>query len=179
MVSYELLAADYGLVRVRALSDRTPPIDWRVVVDGDLVLSLTTADASLEFDVPAIAGSERGPFVEVLDHEDILPTPAGPDRQILHWTEIDGAASYRIDSFGIGWTVYQAVPLNPTRAYSVRSPSVGDGEAGLFRVVPIDAAGNAGTPSGSLVVVGRRHPDVPKPTIVYDGAVDGTVTITV
>lgn len=116
---------------------------------------------------------------EVVDTQDpdfdpLTEGPAGwPSRRTVFWTaSIDATVvSYRVDQQeGAGpWTTIAVVPHDPLRwSCTVLTGRLVDLVEYTFRVVPLDAAGNEGTPLaiGPEKVV--RTPDAPDFTATLD-----------
>jgi len=107
--------------------------------------------------------------------------PAGwPSRRLIWWVRsVDSdVVSYRVeqDQDGGGWsTVATVAAVADQWEYQVLSDRLEDLAQYTWRVVPIDAAGNDGTPiaAGEEKIV--RTPDAPNFAIAFD---DGTTKVT-
>lgn len=161
--------------RLRFTSDRTPPIPFRIYREGRLVSSFDSDVASGEIDITASDG--EFPFVEILDQEGALPSLAYPGHITLHWSGVSGSASYRVEEFFLAsWKLRQIVSDNGQGAFTWLSRWLEDETQHQFRVIPMDIAGNLGTPL-PLSVTMVRHPDTPVVDYVYNGSGTPTVTI--
>jgi len=114
--------------------------------------------------------------LEVLDAAPESLDPAYPSRAHLGWYGVDGAASYRVEEYvGAAWT--ERKPLNAEDAdfFVFRTRVLEDSTVHQWRVVPVGANGNEGTPlTWSFLMV--RRPDPPDVTFSYD---EGTGEVTV
>ena len=117
--------------------------------------------------------------VDVLDGSTSTP-PASPvsyppTRTILFVRSIGDVARYRIEqSENSGaWTAIAFVQDNPgTWSYSITTANLDDLSTYAWRVVPIDAAGNDGTPIALASELIVRMPDAPVFAISLNGSAE-------
>lgn len=165
-------AIDFLNFRIRWTSDQTTPMPIRVFRDGVLVSTWSNPTATGEFDLLVPAGAD--PFVEILDRADERPSHAAPGQVTLHWQAVSGAVQYRIEEFLAGnWVERALVPDDGSGAFAWQTRWLADGGSYDFRITPLDAIGNAGTPA-TRTVVQVRHPPTPDVSFAYD---DGTGTV--
>lgn len=175
-VSYEVpIQVDFSDWRIRFHSNRVPPVDFRVFVEGRLVSSFTSPNGSGSVDV-AVA-DQSFLWVEAVDYPMQAPLPGFPGRFTVHWQAVAGASGYSIEEFvDPVWEPREFIDNDGRGAWSWQSrwlPSVYQAQ---FRVTPWSQAENPGdqmTLSGLMV----RHEDLPDAVVAYDGPPARTVTI--
>lgn len=127
-----------------------------------------------EWTVPAETGEQV--YFQIFDESGQTPTPVPVGRATLCWYRVDGADSYRIDRLiGSTWTEQTTILTNEFFNSWV-SPYLADSQTHTFRIVPL-----VNDVEGEAVYAWRfiaRWPDIPRVSFAYDGAEDGTVTIT-
>ena len=168
-------AQDGQSFRVEFTSDETTPVPFRVIVDGLEVGAFSSSDGSGSFVVTV--GIDESVFLEVLDKACQIPSIAFSGRMRVNWQAVVGATQYRVEEFvSAVWTARATITDRGEGAFEFVSRFLEDVTAHLFRVIPIDAAGNEGSPLTftSLMV---RHPAPPNVGYVYNGAGTPTVTI--
>ncbi len=155
-------------------SDITPPVPFRVFIGGVLVSQFVSTDGNGNYRLNSDQGSV---FIEVLDKDCSIPEIAFPGRITIGWRSVVGAVEYKVEEFvSAVFVLRKTVEDDGVGAFTFLSRFLEDVTTHLFQVVPVDAAGNLGTPlSFSVLMV--RHPDVPNVGYSYDGAGPKTVTI--
>lgn len=161
-----------GAFRLDWASDLAAPTFY-VYRDG--VLATTTTRTSL------VVGAADGesPLYEVLDDAAAVPGAAYPAYALLAWYASAGAAGYRVEELDLPtglWTERTSFTDEGGNYYVYRSRYLEDATTHRFRVTPLGANGNAGTPA-DFVVLMVRVPDAPAASFTYNGA--GTPTVTV
>lgn len=137
----------------------------------DGLLIGTTASESMRL---YVAPGEQ-PHIEVLDAGGGLVYSA-PGRVWLSWYPDTSAAHYLIEQAPAGvFSFVATVTESGLGYYRFLTTWLADGYDGQWRITPVDAAGNEGTPL-AFVVVQVRHPDVPSVSYTYD-PVTAKVTI--
>lgn len=160
------LAADR--VRLSWASDADDPI-YRVYRDGELVLTTraTTYDAAI--------ADGAAPVFDVVDQEDADPS-AFPPFAVVQWYQVADAAAYRVEQYvDSAWTMLVTVADDGRGYYQHRTATLADDTTHQFRVVPVSAAGNDGTPT-TLSILMVRYPDPPDPAFSYDS---GSTTVSI
>lgn len=153
-------------------SDQGSPT-YRVFLDGVQVSTQLEASYILKLDtnVPV-------PIIEVLDTSTAVPSPAFPSYLIFGWNLDLNAAQYLIEQWtGSAYVTIGTINADTTKAWQVYATGIlADETTAQWRITPIDAYGNNGTPVvfTDLMV---RNPDVPAPTFTYNGAGPKTVTL--
>ncbi len=168
------------ITTVTVTSDLEGTIYYHWFVDGVHVGATTSPQYTLLVEA---GGQVR---IEAIDTNDaaydwVANAPAGwPARKLLWWIRsLDSdVASYRVEQNrdAAGWTELVTIDHDEDQwSYQHLTDRLDDLIAYQWRVLPIDAAGNAGTPLslGSETVV--RTPDAPAFTITFD---QGTTTVT-
>lgn len=100
--------------------------------------------------------------IEVLD-DTSAPSEAYPSRTVLMWdASADAVSFYRVDEYSGGvWTqVTLMQPASGQTHFEWQTDPLADGSAHVYRVVPVDAAGNDGVSKRFDVTMVRR-PDPP------------------
>lgn len=156
MITSLTLIRAAGGYRLSYASDLVTPT-FTIYRDGALVA--TTTETSWPADVPGTW--------EVFD-DATSPAFAYPDFAILTWYAVATAVAYGIDEKqGASWVARETIDDDTSPQYFLwRSDRLADDTTHEFRIVPIDAAGNEGTPiSRTLLMV--RVPDAPEVTFAY------------
>lgn len=166
---------------VRVTSDLAGgPIYFHWYLDGQYCGRSTVPEHTLYLD----AGDQASVVaIDTLDsdfdvHEN---APAGwPARETLWWVRslADAVEYYRIDQQvdGGAWSVLGYVPAVPGQwAYEYLTPRLVDLSTYAWRIVPVDTAGNEGTPLELPARRMVRRPDAPDFTITYNQS-ETTVT---
>lgn len=161
------------LVVVTVTSDLAGTVYFHWYVDGAFA-GVTTA-AARTFHVAA-GGQAR---IDVFDAAEPVADPfaaapaAYPRHRTVWWVRslATDVAWYRVDEQQDGgdWAAIARVPHDEaTWSYHVLTDRLTDLASYAWRVVPVDAAGNDGTPvaADALTVVGR--PDAPNVTVAFD-----------
>ena len=142
---------------------------YSVYRDGELI-GTTTSESMRFFIAPG-----EFPMFEVLD-DSSDPTYAAAGRIYLSWYSDPTANHYLVEEAPQGVYSTIATVLESGLGYQrYLTKWMSDGYDGKWRVTPVDAAGNSGTPL-VFVVVQVRHPDVPRVSYSYS-SVTGKVTI--
>jgi hypothetical protein len=148
---------------------------YRIYIDGVLVSTQVGATYDIRI------GSNQNPMIEVLDTTTAIPSPAFPGYLELGWVLDANAAQYRIDQMNNNgqWVTQATMNADSTSAWQeYTTPVLTDQATAQWRIVPIDAAGNAGTPVAFMALM-VRYPDVPTPLWTYNGSIAGTLTLAV
>lgn len=150
-------------------SDQVSPT-FRVYRDGVLLSEQTAAEYEL-----SVTGGEV-PVIEVLDDASANPQSSFPNGLTLGWRTDPESATYRVDRWtGADWLEVDTLAASDGGWQSYSTGVLADGATHLWRVVPIDSAGNSGTPlEFSALMV--RHPDPPDVDYAYE-SVGRTVTV--
>lgn len=157
-------------------SDLSPPVTFRVYRDG--VLIATTQARTLDVTQPA--DGSGSPLYEVLDDPAIEPGEIIPDHIELFWRGSVDAAKYEVAlKVQDDPDVYErkaTVKDSGEGYFNWSSQPIEDGIPTYWRVTPISAAGNEGTP---VYLAGRivRTPSPPKASYSYSASTR-KVTIT-
>jgi len=155
-----------GAFRFAWTSDAVAPTFY-FYADGELVA--TTTESFL------LASGTAGVVYEVLDTP-TPPTAAFPATMVLTWYASNDAVLYRIEKQdGADWDEVAEITADERTYYTFRTSVLDDDTTHTFRVVPVSAAGNDGTPATHTALM-VRNPDVPQVSYAYN-AVGGTVTI--
>ena len=118
------------------------------------------------------------PVVDVFDDANATPDFARSARETLCWREVTDAVSYRVEEYVASvWTARGSTVADGRGYYSFLTRALEDEAVHLFRVIPVDGAGNDGT-ALELEVPMRRVPDVPEGSAVYDSGT-GKITVTI
>ena len=150
-------------------SDQPSPT-FSVYRDGALVT--TTRQTSLVVSVPV----GEAPVYEVLDDAGAGPAPGYPNYALLAWYASAGAASYRVEEWvSAAWAGRATLEDDGRGYFTWRSRALEDAATHQFRVTPVGANGNDGTPK-SFVVLMVRIPTPPSVDYAYDAGT-GAVTI--
>jgi hypothetical protein len=169
---------------VTVVSSLTSPVYYHWFVDGAWV-GVTRDDPSYALRVPP--GEQRR--VECVDTNDadadpatLAPADQAPATRLLWWirslaTDLD---HYRVEQQAAGgdWELLATV-AHDARAWSYehRTERLADLTAYAWRVVPVDRAGNQGTPVATEAETIVRTPDAPIFAVAFDPDTD-TVTFT-
>jgi len=114
--------------------------------------------------------------LDVLDVEPSVDDPIYPDRARFAWYAVDGAVSYRVEEYvDAAWTERKTFGSEGADFFAYESRVLEDATTHQFRVVPIGADANEGTPLTYSVLMVRR-PDPPVVSYTYSDD-DGKVTI--
>jgi hypothetical protein len=156
-----------NMYRVTWSSDQVAPV-YTIRVAGEIVSVQSVAEWTM-------------PGGAVLDVQDVAggtPADAHPPYLDLYWLPVSDAVKYRIeeDTGSSTWVARKTIAADPSRSFYVhRTGTLADETTHAWRVVPIDAAGNDGTPAtfSALMV---RNPDVPDQEFAYDAGT-GVVTV--
>jgi hypothetical protein len=143
---------------------------YRVFRDGRLLATTRLT----ELLVGATGGAP--PVFEVLDDPEAEPAAGFPATATLAWYASAGAARYRVEQdVGGNWTEVDALPDDGSGYFRWTSDALADVTAYDFRVVPVGANGNDGTPLEYAVLM-VRVPEPPAVAYSYDAGT-GNVTI--
>lgn len=155
-------------------SDVTPPVPFRIYVDGDLVASYDSEVAIFERIVSVQPGDSVN--IEVLDEAGVLPSPAFPSRASLNWTAVPDGARYIIEEYvDSSWETVANLKANGRTAFTWLSRRLESDQQHQFRITARDSVNNDATATTvSFFIV--RIPDAPATTMEYN-SIDGTVTI--
>lgn len=160
MITYlPALPGGDGTFRMRWASDQTPPLTFRVYLDGVLLSTINSNVASGEVLIQLSPGEDK--FFEVLEKDCQIPTIAFPGRFTLGWEGDTDVETYIIRVFeNLAWTEKDRI-LNDGRGYFTWVSSYYADEFSFqARVVGLDSAGNEGT-AAEKSVIQVRHPPVP------------------
>ena len=114
--------------------------------------------------------------LEVLDAAVSDDDPTYPARTRIAWYAVDGAAQYRVEEYVSGdWTERKTFRSEDADFFVFESRILEDSTSHQFRVVPIGADANEGTPLSWTILMVRR-PDPPNVTFSYSSGT-GEVTI--
>lgn len=152
-------------------SDATPPVVYRIYIDGILVSKTTQTYRTFEMSL----GDQLQ--VEIRD-DDTAPIYAYPGKLLLTWEPVSGADKYNIQEYsGSAWTLRGVVQSSGKTYYSFYTPTLADCETHQWRILPIGADGAEGTAKTFSVFMVRR-PDPPTITATYDDETyKATVTV--
>jgi hypothetical protein len=126
-----------------------------VYVDGVLVLSTSATECILSLDDSSV--------VDVVA-SGAVPAEAYPRRITLAWPGAADVAEYRIEEyFGSTWTWRQTIANDGSPYFTWKTRVLEDETIHQFRIIPYDAAGNAGA-AEELSTLMVRIPDVPSVT---------------
>lgn len=115
------------------------------------------------------------PVIEVLDSADAPRRTAEPEA-IVQWEAVAGAAGYRVEQLiDAVWVGLTTVDDDGSATYRVTTNPLEDATEYQFRVIPLGADGNEGTPA-AITVEAVRHPDPPHVGYAFDDSMK-TVTI--
>jgi len=155
-------------------TDRTPPVDIRVCVNGAVVNQYTLDGTADSVRVQCQPG--EGIALEILDSEAAILSPAFPGRLTLNWTAVTSAKSYRVEEYVAAvWTERETITARGETAFSWETRWLENQTTFQFRVIPITAGGTEGTAlTYSALMV--RADEVPDVTYTY-AAGTGKVTI--
>lgn len=160
---------------VRYASDRTPPVEFRVVLMGRTIETFTSSDGTGESVIPASPGED--PFFEILDKACSKPAIAFPGRFTLQWLAVAGALSYRVEELvSAVWTLRQSIVAGRRGVFQWETRWLEDQVSHQFRIIPVDAAGNQAATPLAFTKKMIRHPPAPNVVAGYNGA--GTPTVT-
>lgn len=161
---------------VTAASDLGGAVYFHWYLDGGYVGMTTSGSRVLQ-----MPQGERG-RIDVLDTIDpdfdpVANAPAGyPSRRTLVFNRsLDaGVAGYRVEESidaGGTWTAINLIAHNPRAwSYSMLTEELTDLGSYIWRVVPVDQAGNDGTPANLASELIVRNPDPPNFTATFDPA---------
>jgi hypothetical protein len=155
-----------GVIRYVWASDLEDPT-FRVFRDGQLLTTMKATEFLLQ------AQDNQFAHVNVLDDDD---EDAEPDRETfwrwrLQWNAVEDAAQYRIEQYiDAAWSFLKLINDTGQAQYEYTTGVLDDSSTSQFRVVPIDAMGNDGTPA-TLDLFPIHRPAMPMLSMVYD---DGT-----
>jgi hypothetical protein len=155
-------------------SQRVPPVTFRVFNQGTLVQTIVSASGTGSCVITV--GNGESPFVEILDDPSLIPHYAAPGRLTLNWRRMAGASNYNINEWiDSEWVTLQTQPEDIGNSLFL-SPWLEDSTTYQWQVVPLDSAGNSGTPIEITTLI-VRHPDAPNVAYTYNGATTKTVTL--
>lgn len=169
-----------NVATVTVTSDLAGVVYFHWYLDG--VYQGQTAGPSRSF-FTADAEQARVDVVDTTD-ADFDPVAGAPDRppsrRTVWWVRsmADDVAAYRVEQnrAAAGWETVATVPHVPGRwAYSLITDRLDDLTAYQWRVVPVDTAGNDGTPATIDAETVVRTPDAPTYAISFD---EGTTEVT-
>jgi len=158
------------------LDGRTWRLSWSYTGSADTFYlwlngELAATTALQWFDVSGDPGEPL--VVEVFDDSTESPSPTYPSRMRLGWfasTGAPAASSYRIDQYiAAAWVKRAAIPEDGRGFYQWVTRSLDDDTSHQFRIVPVAANGNEGTPV-SFTALMVRHPDEPDVAIAYSSS---------
>lgn len=160
--------------RLRWTSDLVPPVTFRVIQDGRLILTSISSDGAGEAIVTVGPGEQVD--IQIIDNATERPRLAFPGRLTLNWMRVAAAVYYRVDELvGAVWTERAQVPESGQGAYRWLSRFLEDETTHQFRVTSVGSNGNDST-TLALTCLMVRAPSVP--AHVYDyNPLDGTVSI--
>ncbi len=174
VVITSIVQQDLTSFKIAFRSQRTPPVSFRVVREGDTITSFTSSTGNGS--VVLTVGSGESPYFEILDNDNQRPHDAYSGDATLQWRVIEGASSYAVQEFiDSEWTTEQTVTEDGTNNHLFVTRWLEDSQLHQFQVVPIDASGHAGTPITRTIDM-VRTPDVPSVSYTFN-AMTGTVTI--
>lgn len=165
---------DVVTVRLKFTSDQATPVTFRVYVMGRLVTIFVADDGYGEFDLN-VAEDEQ-PYVQILDDEVSREDYAYPGQVTLAWQAKAGATSYRIEEYvSAVWTERYTVVARGEGAFTYLTRWLEDAVSYQWRIIPIGANGNDGSPL-TFAFTFVRHPDVPDVTYPIDSGGNLVVT---
>lgn len=178
-LGYSVIRSEY-VTTVTVTSDRPPTVYYHWYVDGVFIASTRSPTRSFRLSqseqVRIEVRATRNPYYDPLSD----PPVAWPARRSLWWVRsTDSTVSYyRVEEkLGAGdWETLRIVPQVADQwAYSLLTDRLDDLSSYTWRVIPVDAAGNDGTPItiGAELIV--RTPDAPDFTATFDS---GTTKVT-
>jgi hypothetical protein len=161
-----------NMTTVTVTSDLEPPVYYHWYEDGQWVGRTTTPSHTVF--VPA-GGQRRLDVVDTTDpdYDPAAGEPGFPSRRTVHWIRSLDAdvIRYRVEVQvdGGDWETAATVPaVSGQWAYTWLSDVLVDCAEYAWRVIPIDAAGNDGTPIAIDAELIVRHPDAPDYTVAFD-----------
>lgn len=175
MITYNpTTLVDSQTMLISGVSDVTPPVPFRIYVDGALVASYDSEVDTFERMVSVQPGDTVN--VEVLDEEGTIPSPAFSARASLNWLAVPNGFRYLVEEYiASSWTTVANLRANGRTAFTWLSRRLESDQSHQFRITAQDSAGNnASTTTVAFYMV--RIPDVPTTTMEYDAGT-GTVTI--
>jgi hypothetical protein len=176
MITYEPpIQIDEMAWRIRWTSDVTPPVTFKVFIEGVLASpdGIVSHDGAGSWVLSVPPG--EFPFFEVLD-TDCIPSIAFSGHLLLQWYGT-GNHSYRVEKYnGASWDLQEILVDDGRGYFSWRSPWLADVTVHTYRIVPVSSANNQGTPL-SLVSLMVRHPDSPNVEVTYNGDILQTIHI--
>lgn len=170
-VTYDaVIQIDDFAFSVQGHTDVTPPVTLRMYSNGVKVGEFESLDGYFAFTLTGMPGDSLQ--FEVLDKACSIPSLAFPGRATLNWRAQTDATEYRVEEYvSAAWTERQVIPANGSGSYVWQSRWLEDETTHQFRVVPVNSAGNDGTPLAfSMLLV--RIPDVPRVTYTYNATTD-------
>jgi hypothetical protein len=169
MITYEpIQRIDTTLFLLAFSSDQPTPVSFRVYREGTEIQTFDsdTGSGSVNLSI----GSGESPFVEVLDSDCQNPSIAFPGKLTLNWLAVSGSSSYLVQEFVSSvWKTRQTIVDDGSGVFTWLSGWLTDVANHDFRIVPVDAFGNQGTPLEFAAVM-VRHPDSPAPKVAYSNS---------
>jgi hypothetical protein len=172
------------LATVTVASSLSAPVYYHWFVDGEWV-ARTVDDPS--YTLRMLPGEQlRLVCVDTNDADAdpaaLAPTDQAPATRRLWWVRslATDVAYYRVEQQADGgdWELIATVTHDSrTWSYEVRTDRLDDLTAYVWRVVPVDTAGNEGTPIATEAEAVVRTPDAPIFAVAFDPDTD-TVTFT-
>lgn len=170
----EITRVDELLFKMEWNQEVEEPTEYLIYREGQLIDSITSNGSGAIY---LTIGIGESPFVEVIPSGEKRRSLAYPGRVKLNWLTVTGAEKYRIQKFvSSTWENVGEAPEDGLGAFNFATDWLSDSTVHKFRMVPIDAAGNLGTPfEHEFLMV--RHPDVPNVSYSYDSET-GKITVT-
>ena len=162
---------------VEVTSDLSGTIFYHWYADGAYLGMTTTPARTFALEYDEMIRVECQDTTDA-DYDPIANAPDGwPARRSIFWTRSTDtdAAGYRVEQkAGAGdWTEIGRIHQNATAwSFAVLSPRLTDLTVYQWRVVPMDAAGNDGTPITLDAETVVRTPDAPDFEFTYDEDTD-------
>jgi len=117
-----------------------------------------------QYNLPVAFGENS--IIEILDDPDELPAEVFPGKVVLGWSFVEAADHYSIEEY-VGGNWLEVARVQDNGGYmSWQSRLLKDGQVHLFRIIPVAANDNEGTPR-EFAVLTVRHPDVPDVNYSY------------
>jgi hypothetical protein len=148
-------------------SDQPTPVTFRVYSQGVLVQTIVSTDGTGSYILTVGAG--ESPFFEVLDMACQNPSIAFPGRITLNWLAVSGAVAYSVQELVGTWTERMRISDLGQGVFTFLTRWLEDSETHSFQIVPVDSAGDFGTPI-PVTFLQVRHPDVPNVTYSLNGS---------
>lgn len=151
--------------------------EYYVYQDGKLVTKTFAETWTFHIPSPKDTDAPReDPLISILD-DSTPPGYTSPGRIYLSWYPDPDAAYYLIEEeIESVFTEVVRIPETGRGYYRWLTQWLTDGYETAWRITPVDAAGNSGTPF-DFEFTQVRHPDTPNVEFSYSD-ITGTVTIT-